>query len=95
MAETHSRRKTMSGSAGGWLEHQDRDDPLGLLLVLGVGGVGRDGPLPPEGALGPFDLAGDTVRPFGAVLELDMGIGTTLAYHFGWVGAPPWEATMA
>jgi hydroxyacylglutathione hydrolase len=42
----------------GPLKEEDRDEPVGLLLVLRVRREGRDRPLPPGGALVAGDLAG-------------------------------------
>ena len=50
-----------AGEGHGRFEHEDRDGPVGLLLVVGVVGIGGHRPLPPDGLLVPGDLAGDPV----------------------------------
>ena len=71
------------------LEHQDGDDPVGPLLVLGVRGVGGDGPLPPQGPLVALDLAGHPVRLLpGRPGARRAGRRRRLAYQWGWVGRP-------
>ncbi len=47
------------------------DDPVGLLLVLGVGRVRLDGAVPPLLALGTGDLADLGIERLGPVLDGD------------------------
>ena len=65
----------ISCSPGEWSadrgEHEHRDLPVGLLLVLGVVGPGRDRALPPRGLLVAEDLARLVVLGDRAVLQLD------------------------
>ena len=63
------------GQRCGGFEHEDRDDPGGPLLVLGVVGVGGHGALPPLRPLVAGGLAGDHVHPDRTVLQLDVRVG--------------------
>src|SRR6478735_11725772 len=56
------------------LEQEDRDLPVGLLLVLGVRRVLLDRALPPLRALGALGDPGAVGRLVGAVLEVDLGV---------------------
>src|SRR5947209_9951721 len=51
-------------------QHEDRDLPVGLLLVLGVIGPRRNGTFPPDRLLIPENLAGVVVADNTAVLQL-------------------------
>src|SRR5690242_11180927 len=53
-------------------EHEDRDHPVRLLLILGIVRVRLHGPLPPEFALVARGLVRDVVVLLGPVLELDV-----------------------
>src|SRR5687768_16684756 len=48
---------------------KDRNQPLCALLIVGVGRVGGDSPLPPDGAFLDFEFPGDAIERLGAVLE--------------------------
>jgi hypothetical protein len=60
------------------VEHEDRDLPVGLRLVLGVVGPCLDRALPPGGLFVVEDLAGLVVAGGLAVLQLDRGFFLTL-----------------
>src|SRR5207248_1608170 len=56
--------------------HEDRDLPVGALLVLGVRRVGGDGPLPPGGLLVAGDLTDPSLEELVTVLDDDLvGVG--------------------
>jgi hydroxyacylglutathione hydrolase len=57
------------------LKDEDRDKTVGLLLVLGVRRVGRDGPRPPLFPLRAAHLADGHVPLDGAVLHLNVRVG--------------------
>ena len=67
----HFRLPTQSAR----LEHEDRDHPLGLRLVVGVVRPGGDGALPPLGPLVAGDLAGDHVLVDRPVTQFDVRVG--------------------
>src|SRR6476469_10987517 len=56
------------------LQHEHGDLAVGLRLVLGVGGEGRDGALPPLRPLVAVHLAGDVVLRHGPVLQRELGV---------------------
>jgi hypothetical protein len=61
------------------VQNEHRNRPVGLLLVLGVVGEGRDGPLPPLGPLVAVDLTRGVVLRRGAVLQRDLRVRLDVA----------------
>ena len=66
-------RRSRAGS--GAFEEEERDLPVGLLLVGGVRRPRGDGVLPPVGALVAVQDPGLVEVRLGAVLQLDLGVG--------------------
>src|ERR1700722_2639950 len=64
----------------GLLEHEHRDQPIGLLLVLRVRRVGGDRPLPPRRALVAGHLARGELERVRSVLDHDLRVGPEVVH---------------
>ena len=86
-----SSRRDRSGSD--LFEQEDRDLPLGLLLVAAVRRPGLHGVRPPLLALLAVEQPGAVELRLRAVLQLDDRVGEEVVVPLGVCGAPPIEAT--
>jgi hypothetical protein len=77
------------------LQHEHRNLPVRLRLVLRVRRVRRDPALPPLRTLVAADLASVVLLRRRAVLQLDMGVRDEVVVPGRVLGAPPLEANIA
>ena len=83
------------GSAGGGSRTNTGIDRSVRVLVVGVVGVGGDGPSHQTALSSPVTSRATRSVFTGPSRSSTCGSATRLGYQCGWVGAPPWEATTA
>jgi hydroxyacylglutathione hydrolase len=81
-------RATHDRASGALLQHEHRDQARCPLLILGVRRVGRDGPLPPRGALVAGQFARRHLPLVGPVLHFHARVGAQVVVPERVLGRP-------